>query len=84
MIDTKALRDIAQSVASDEWMVIDDGDDKFQVIVSESLEDGGGGTYCSYQSVADEVVNRKTANFIAAFNPATVLALLDELEATKK
>ncbi|EBS1325799.1 hypothetical protein CRQ31_14360 [Salmonella enterica subsp. enterica serovar Worthington] len=24
------------------------------------------------------------ADFIAAFNPATVLALLDELEATKK
>ncbi|EJM3644583.1 ead/Ea22-like family protein [Salmonella enterica] len=58
-------------------MVIDDNDE-YQVIVSESLEDGGG--YCSYQSVADEVVNRKTADFIAAFNPATVLALLDELE----
>ncbi|EBY9283489.1 TPA: ead/Ea22-like family protein [Salmonella enterica subsp. enterica serovar Denver] len=82
MIDTKALRDIAQSVASDEWMVIDDGDDKYQVIVSGSLEDGG--TYCSYQPVADGAVNRKTADFIAAFNPATVLALLDELEATKK
>lgn len=77
MIDTKALRDIAQSIASDEWMVIDDNDE-YQVIVSESLEDGGG--YCSYQSVADEVVNRKTADFIAAFNPATVQALLDELE----
>lgn len=77
MIDIKALRDIAQSVASDEWMVIDDNDE-YQVIVSESLEDGGG--YCSYQSVADEVVNRKTADFIAAFNPATVLTLLDELK----
>lgn len=45
----QALRDIAQSVASDEWMVIDDNDE-YQVIVSGSLECGG--TYRSYQSVA--------------------------------
>lgn len=30
----QALHDIAQSVPSDEWMVIDDGDDKYQVIAS--------------------------------------------------
>lgn len=80
-IDKQELRNIAQSVASDEWMVIDDGNDEYQVIVSGSLEDGG--IYRSYQSVANGVANRKTADFIAAFNPATVLALLDELEAQK-
>ncbi|MGY5464314.1 ead/Ea22-like family protein [Citrobacter koseri] len=78
-IDKKALRDIAESVEREEWEVLDNGDDEYQVIVKGSLEKGG--TYRSYQPVANEISGQKISAFIATFNPVTMLALLDELEA---
>lgn len=78
-IDKQVLRDIAESVEREEWETLDNGDDGYQVIVKGSLERGG--TYRSYQPVSNEISERKIATFIAAFGPATVLALLDELEA---
>ena len=77
-IDKQALRDIAESVEREEWEVLDNGDDEYQVIVKGSLEKGG--TYRSYQPVANEISGQKISAFIAAFAPATMLALLDELE----
>lgn len=81
-IDKQALRDIAESVEREEWEVLDNGDDEYQVIVKGSLEKGG--TYRSYQPVANEISGQKISAFIAAFNPVTMLALLDELEAMHK
>lgn len=81
-IDKQALREAAEGVDRDEWEVLDNGDDEYQVIVSGSLERGA--TYRSYRPVANEISKQKIAAFIAAFNPETVLALLDELEAAEK
>lgn len=77
-IDKQALLKIAESVDREEWDVLDNGDDEYQVIVSGSLERGA--TYRSYRPVANEIPEREIAAFIAAANPSTVLALLDELE----
>lgn len=81
-IGKQALRDIAESIEREEWEVLDNGDDEYQVIVKGSLEKGE--TYRSYQPVSNEISERKIAAFIAAFSPATALALLDELEAAEK
>ncbi|CAI9397940.1 ead/Ea22-like family protein [Citrobacter sp. T1.2D-1] len=80
-IDKQALRDIAESIEREEWEVLDNGDDEYQVIVKGSLEKGE--TYRSYQPVSNEISERKIAAFIAAFSPATALALLDDLEAAE-
>lgn len=80
-IGKQALRDIAESIEREEWEVLDNGDDEYQVIVKGSLEKGE--TYRSYQPVSNEISERKIAAFIAAFSPATALALLDDLEAAE-
>lgn len=80
-IGKQALRDIAESIEREEWEVLDNGDDEYQVIVKGSLEKGE--AYRSYQPVSNEISERKIAAFIAAFSPATALALLDELEAAE-
>lgn len=77
-VDKQSLLKIAESVDREEWAVLDNGDDEYQVIVSGSLERGA--TYRSYRPVANEVPEQEIAAFIAAFNPATVLALLDDLD----
>ncbi|HID4155265.1 TPA: ead/Ea22-like family protein [Citrobacter koseri] len=81
-VDKQALRDIAESIEREEWELLDNGDDEYQVIVKGSLEKGE--TFRSYQPVSNEISERKIAAFIAAFGPATALALLDELEAAEK
>ncbi|HAT1683534.1 TPA: ead/Ea22-like family protein [Klebsiella oxytoca] len=81
-LNKQALLKIAESVDREEWDVLDNGDDEYQVIVSGSLERGA--TYRSYRPVANEISDQKIAAFIAAFNPTTILALLDELEAAEK
>lgn len=75
-IDKQALLKIAGIVDREEWDVLDNGDDEYQVIVSGSLERGA--TYRSYRPVANEIPEQEIAAFIAAANPSTVLALLDE------
>ncbi|EOA1622826.1 ead/Ea22-like family protein [Salmonella enterica] len=49
---------------------------EYTVIVKGSLEKHPGWTTC--RPVADEVIDKKTMDFIAAANPATMLALLNE------
>ncbi|MCR9028366.1 ead/Ea22-like family protein [Citrobacter amalonaticus] len=82
MTDKIALREVAERVDREKWEVLNNSDDEYQVIVSGSFESGAG--YRSYQPVTNEISEQKIAAFIAAFNPATVLALLDELEADKE
>ncbi|EGC2274769.1 ead/Ea22-like family protein [Salmonella enterica] len=81
-IDKQALLKIAGIVDREEWDVLDNGDDEYQVIVSGSLERGA--TYRSYRPVANEIPGQEIAAFIAAANPSTVLALLDELEKAQR
>ncbi|EBS4934432.1 ead/Ea22-like family protein [Salmonella enterica subsp. enterica serovar Goverdhan] len=75
-LNKQALRQITESVDREKWEVLDNGDDEYQVIVSGSLERGA--SYRSYQPVANEISGQKIAAFIAAFNPVTILELLDE------
>ncbi|EAQ0496742.1 ead/Ea22-like family protein [Salmonella enterica] len=77
-IDKQALRQKAVKAGGEEWqsrkMLGPAGE--YTVIVKGSLEKHPGWTTC--RPVADEVIDKKTMDFIAAANPATMLALLDE------
>ncbi|EAA7874336.1 TPA: ead/Ea22-like family protein [Salmonella enterica] len=80
-IDKQALRQKAVKAGGEEWQSrkMPGPAGEYTVIVKGSLEKHPGWTTC--RPVADEVIDKKTMDFIAAANPATVLALLDELEA---
>ncbi|EKE6653025.1 ead/Ea22-like family protein [Salmonella enterica subsp. enterica serovar Bredeney] len=75
-IDKQALRQKAVKAGGEEWQSRNAGE--YTVIVKGSLEKHPGWTTC--RPVADEVIDKKTMDFIAAANPATMLALLDELD----
>ncbi|ECZ5207609.1 ead/Ea22-like family protein [Salmonella enterica subsp. enterica serovar Derby] len=79
-IDKQALRQKAVKAGGEEWQSrkMPGPAGEYTVIVKGSLEKHPGWTTC--RPVADEVIDKKTMDFIAAANPATVLALLDELE----
>ncbi|MDF3830737.1 ead/Ea22-like family protein [Pseudocitrobacter sp. 2023EL-00150] len=79
----QALRKKAEKAGGEEWQVRKDSfDGEYAVIVKGSLVKRRG--WSTHRPVSDEVADKKTADFIAAANPATVLALLDELEAKDK
>ncbi|HDR2348421.1 TPA: ead/Ea22-like family protein, partial [Enterobacter kobei] len=73
-IDKRALREAAEKAGSDKWQAKKINGD-FYVIRSGSYEK----QYCitSYQPIA-EIEHKPVRDFVAAANPATVLALLDE------
>ena len=84
MIDIKELRRLAQAATPGPWKMlpVGDGRQKFAVANSEFLSiltvtDEGGATFGTVYDDAD-------ARFIAAANPATVIELLDRLEAAEK
>ncbi|ENH7263918.1 ead/Ea22-like family protein [Salmonella enterica] len=79
-IDKQALRQKAVKAGGEEWQSrkMPGPAGEYTVIVKGSLEKHLGWTTC--RPVADEVIDKKTMDFIAAANPATMLALLDELE----
>ncbi len=70
-IDKQALRTAAENATPGEWCI----DDYHRVIADAGLN---ANYYIASCSGPD---NRSNKRFIAAANPATVLALLDELEA---
>ncbi|MBG0678289.1 ead/Ea22-like family protein [Enterobacter bugandensis] len=80
-IDKQKLRLKAVMAGGEEWQSRKMPGELYEytVIVKGSLEKGQGWSTC--RPVANEVVDKKIMEFIAAANPATVLALLDELEA---
>ncbi|ELH7046117.1 ead/Ea22-like family protein [Salmonella enterica] len=82
-IDKQALRQKAVKAGGEEWQSrkMPGPAGEYTVIVKGSLEKHPGWTTC--RPVADEVIDKKTMDFIAAANPATMLALLDELEKEK-
>ncbi|EBE8015095.1 ead/Ea22-like family protein [Salmonella enterica] len=79
-IDKQALRQKAVKAGGEEWQSrkMPGLSGEYTVIVKGSLEKHPGWTTC--RPVADEVIDKKTMDFIAAANPATMLALLDELD----
>ncbi|HBA5068810.1 TPA: ead/Ea22-like family protein [Escherichia coli] len=76
-IDKRALRGAAEKAGSDKWQAKKISGD-FYVIRNGSYEKQYGIT--SYQPIA-EIEHKPVRDYVAAANPATVLALLDELEA---
>ena len=79
-IDKRALREAAEKAGSDKWQAKKINGD-FYVIRNGSYEKQHG--FTSYQPIA-EIEHKPVRDFVAAANPATVLALLDELEASEK
>ena len=76
-IDKRALREAAEKAGSDKWQAKKINGD-FYVIRNGSYEKQHG--FTSYQPIA-EIEHKPVRDFVAAANPATVLALLDKLEA---
>ena len=83
MIDINELRRLAQAATPGPWKMlpVGDGRQKFAVANSEFLSiltvtDEGGATFGTVYDDAD-------ARFIAAANPATVIELLDRIEAAE-
>ncbi|WP_426768836.1 ead/Ea22-like family protein [Enterobacter cloacae complex sp. 409J2] len=75
------LKSAAIKLNCEQWQTRN-GFSGVEVIVKGSVEKGHG--CVSYQPVASELVDAKTAKAIALFCPANILALLDELEAAEK
>lgn len=75
---TEKLKSAALKLNCEQWQTRN-GFSGVEVIVKGSVAKGHG--CVSYQPVASELVDTKTAKAIALFCPANILALLDELEA---
>ncbi len=78
-IDKRALREVAEKAGRDKWQAKKINGD-FCIIRRGSYEKQCGIT--SYQLVA-EIDHKPVRDFVAMVNPATVLAMLDELEAAE-
>ncbi|EOX6727623.1 ead/Ea22-like family protein [Salmonella enterica subsp. enterica serovar Heidelberg] len=83
-LNKQALRQKAVKAGGEEWQSRKEPGigGEYTVIVKGSLVKHQG--WSTHRPVADEIVDKKTMDFISAANPATVLALLDELEAAEK
>lgn len=83
MTALKALRQLAEKAGGEEWQSRKEPGigSEYTVIVKGSLKKNQGWSTC--RPVAEQVVNKKTMDFISAANPAVVLALLDDLEAAE-
>lgn len=79
-LNKQALRQKAVKAGGEEWQSRKEPGigGEYTVIVKGSLVKHQG--WSTHRPVADEIVDKKTMDFIAAANPATVLALLDELD----
>ncbi|HHT8254509.1 TPA: ead/Ea22-like family protein [Enterobacter hormaechei] len=75
------LKSAAIKLNCEQWQTRN-GFSGVEVIVKGSVAKGHG--CVSYQPVASELVDAKTAKAIALFCPANILALLDELEAAEQ
>lgn len=75
------MKAAALKFGDEQWQTRD-GFSGIEVIVKGSMAKGRG--CVSYQPVAAELADSKTAKAIALFNPANVLALVEALEAAEK
>ncbi|EOT9730807.1 DUF551 domain-containing protein [Escherichia coli] len=79
-IDYQALREAAVKAGKDKWQAKKINGDFFVIRHGSYTRQHG---YTSYQPIA-EIDCKPVRDFVAKANPATVLELLDELEAAKK
>lgn len=79
-IDYQALRDVAVKAGKDKWQAKKINGDFFVIRHGSYTRQHG---YTLYQPIA-EIDCKSVRDFVAKANPATVLALLDELEAQSK
>ncbi|EQB3863940.1 ead/Ea22-like family protein [Enterobacter hormaechei] len=84
-IDKRALREAAEKATSGKWERGDGNGNGGELLVY--CDDALGSAVCEMTSEYNAIPKYQrinNLNFIAAANPATVLALLDELEAKEK
>ena len=81
-IDKQALREAAEKAGSDEWCAFIDTKSKTYAVHTPA--DNRCGDVVKWAGFDGQQRAAAKAKFIAAANPATVLALLDELEAAEK
>lgn len=74
-IDKRALREVAEKATPGNWRR---SSSRFNGITATPF------SLCGEEVMLAHTVEKRDAEFIAAANPATVLALLDELEAAEK
>ncbi|MHA2926917.1 ead/Ea22-like family protein [Escherichia coli] len=79
-IDYQALREAAEKAGEDKWQAKKINGDFFVIRHGSYTRQHG---YTSYQPIA-EIDCKPVRDFVAKANPATVLELLDELEAAEK
>ncbi|EPT5575812.1 ead/Ea22-like family protein [Escherichia coli] len=79
-INYQALREAAEKAGEDKWQAKKINGDFFVIRHGSYTRQHG---YTSYQPIA-EIDCKSVRDFVAKANPATALALLDELEAAKK
>ncbi|KAA1345664.1 ead/Ea22-like family protein [Escherichia coli] len=79
-IDYQALREAAEKAGEDKWQAKKINGDFFVIRHGSYTRQHG---YTSYQPIA-EIDCKPVRDFVSKANPATVLELLDELEAAKK
>ena len=79
-IDYQALREAAEKAGEDKWQAKKINGDFFVIRHGSYTRQHG---YTSYQPIA-EIDCKPVRDFVAKANPATVLALLDDLEAQSK
>ena len=79
-IDYQVLREAAVKAGKDKWQAKKINGDFFVIRHGSYTRQHG---YTSYQPIA-EIDCKQVRDFVAKANPATVLELLDELEAAKK
>lgn len=77
-INYQALRKAAEKAGKDKWQAKKINGDFFVIRHGSYTRQYG---YTTYQSIA-EIADKPVREFVALANPATVLALLDELEST--
>lgn len=76
MTNKQALREAAEKATPGEWRR---ASTRFNGITAQSAY-----PLCGKEDILASAAEKRDAEFIAAANPATVLALLDELEAAEK
>ncbi|EMQ9925856.1 ead/Ea22-like family protein [Enterobacter hormaechei] len=77
-IDKRALREAAERATESDWIV--DAHEGWHAVIP--VADAVNGNYIIAEFQGPE--SKRNRDFVAAANPATVLALLDELEAAEK
>lgn len=76
------IKAAAEKAGAEEWQVKRNAPGEYEVMVKGSLVKHSG--WSTHRPVADEIVDKKTADFIATASPANILSLLAERHADKK